>query len=464
MEKLSASLLAKISSHPTHTILHYKDEKAEKPYKDISMFYPTRNIYIPDNFDGRKVWDGMITPPFNQGQCGSCWAFATTSMLSDRFNIQSLGVLNVQLSPAKLILCDWQGKELDTAHPEENTYQVFGFNERALSESACFGNNLVDACRYLYQVGTCTEDCIPYDKNLGIQIKYQKIGNFNSVSYLPLCSTVSGFLGDMCADNYYDRVTGEEGGTPQRFYRALHYYGLAGTSNNKGSEYILRDNIYKWGPIASAMQIYPDFYNFDAKNDIYEWNKKGPLISGHAVEIVGWGIEGKKKYWIIKNSWGTNWGDKGYFRMIRGQNMCLIESNCVGIVPDFFFPNNYKIHNHELLDKNALIRSERSNMDVESKYKAGGIDSTTGYTRRIMNSMSWMDLSPPIDWKKLPNWKYFIAGKVSVKKRGVKRKFGMIIFVIICVILFLIWYNKRYIINTLDNKGSIHEEPQSLSL
>jgi cathepsin L len=45
----------------------------------------------------------------------------------------------------------------------------------------------------------------------------------------------------------------------------------------------------------------------------------------HALGIVGWGTEGTTDYWILKNSWGTSWGEAGYVRLLKnGQNFCGI--------------------------------------------------------------------------------------------------------------------------------------------
>ncbi|XP_061711443.1 procathepsin L-like [Cydia pomonella] len=75
------------------------------------------------------------------------------------------------------------------------------------------------------------------------------------------------------------------------------------------------------GPISIAINS-QDFGYYQKGILIPNMCKGRPI--DHAVLLVGYGEENGQKYWLIKNSWGTGWGEQGYVRMLRGVNACNI--------------------------------------------------------------------------------------------------------------------------------------------
>lgn len=59
---------------------------------------------------------------------------------------------------------------------------------------------------------------------------------------------------------------------------------------------------------------------------------EGKMLGGHAIRILGWGTENNTPYWLIANSWNTDWGNNGFFKILRGQDECGIEGQISGII------------------------------------------------------------------------------------------------------------------------------------
>lgn len=77
------------------------------------------------------------------------------------------------------------------------------------------------------------------------------------------------------------------------------------------------------GPMEACFSVYDDFYAY--KSGVYK-KTSNKLEGGHCVCVVGY--DDSAGCWIAKNSWGTGWGDNGYFRIGYGQ--CGIDSEMMG--------------------------------------------------------------------------------------------------------------------------------------
>ncbi|XP_034230533.1 cathepsin B-like [Thrips palmi] len=84
------------------------------------------------------------------------------------------------------------------------------------------------------------------------------------------------------------------------------------------------------GPVEASFDVYEDFLSY--KSGVYRY-LAGDFVGGHAVRILGWGQEKGVKYWLIANSWNTDWGEKGFFKYIRGINLNGMEGDVVAGLP-----------------------------------------------------------------------------------------------------------------------------------
>jgi cathepsin X len=128
----------------------------------------------------------------------------------------------------------------------------------------------------------------------------------------------------------------------------------------------MMQEIYQRGPISCGIAVpadlEPDFY----KGGIYE-DKSGDQLIVHDVSVVGYGVENGTKYWTVRNSWGANYGESGYFRLIRGINNIGIESNCSWAVPKDTWSSKTKHYTTEAEKKdpkNDLVNSNYTDSET----------------------------------------------------------------------------------------------------
>jgi hypothetical protein len=164
---------------------------------------------------------------------------------------------------------------------------------------------------------------------------------------------------------------------------------------------------------------YGDWYNqqkSEGKTPVYEWDKQGEQLSGHAIAIYGWGeTKEGKKYWIVRNSWGPQYADNGFFYMARGSNTCQIEENVMAGIPDFFYPPDYIFPNPDnYLWADTEAEDPHLQFATILRIVAGGLDPQVGMSRRNTAGKPWVNIQPPLSPADAPDWNTFIAGKAAV--------------------------------------------------
>lgn len=231
---------------------------------------------LPASFDWRNV-DGTnyVSPIRNQGSCGSCYAFAAMGMNEARLRIKTKLVNQTIFSPQDIVECSEYAQGCDGGFP----YLIGG--------------------KYAEDFGLVEESCNPYRGADGKCRTDKKCKRTYSTKY----HYVGGFYGSC-------------------------------------SEALMRIELFKNGPLVVAFEVYDDFFNYAGgiyhhtfERDHLNFGKFSPFeLTNHAVLLVGYGTDNStgQDFWIVKNSWGTSWGENGYFRIRRGNDECAIESIAVG--------------------------------------------------------------------------------------------------------------------------------------
>lgn len=266
-------------------------EDHKLPYKKVIK----RND-LPENFDLRDKWPQCesLKEVRDQSTCGSCWAFGAAEAMSDRVCIASLGQLQTRISTENLLSCCtscgmgcnggwpsaawdyWQKHGLPTGglYNDKNTCQPYSF---APCDHHVKG-----------KYGPCSSEEFP----------------------TPKCS-------HSCQSGY-----------PKSFAQDL-WYASSSYSVNSDEQEIMTE-IYEHGSVEGAFTVYEDFLNY--KNGVYQ-NVTGRELGGHAIKLIGWGVENGTKYWLCVNSWNNGWGDNGTFKILRGEDHLGIESEIVAGTP-----------------------------------------------------------------------------------------------------------------------------------
>mmetsp|Transcript_10704 Transcript_10704/g.30713 ORF Transcript_10704/g.30713 Transcript_10704/m.30713 type:complete len:348 (-) Transcript_10704:535-1578(-) len=268
-------------------------------YVDLGLPEKTfkHTVSLPDSFDSRDNWStcaDVIGHIRDQSSCGSCWAFSSTETLNDR-------------------RCIVHG-EHELRSPEE-TNDCAGL---LYGSMGCNGGQPSGAWQFFVRNGVPTggdyEDvgagttCKPY--TLASCFHHgENPDNMTSCSDLPSYSTPS--CKKSCGEADYDEA-----------YESDKVY--AKTAYTVHGEESLMQEIYENGPVTVAFTVYEDFEAYEG--GIYQ-HVSGKSLGGHAVKMIGWGVENGVKYWSIVNSWNENWGENGLFRIVRGQNECGIEAS-----------------------------------------------------------------------------------------------------------------------------------------
>jgi hypothetical protein len=294
-------------------------------------------LKLPENFSWNNYEDvkkhkadlnlpeDWITPVYNQGLCGSCWAFAAASCLSDRFAIANK-TKSPQFSPTYFLSCDNKqipgtiaGNAGCAGGIPSSAFQFA--KDKGIPSIFCQDYEWCSknkSCFTTKSVGAGAESLnkiIPQCQQSCLKCEEQKDGSIR-------CTTKPDEFKVYKADVWPKSELNN-----QQAY-ILEHTNASKTFFGDGAKVIteIKEELWLRGPVVGCYKILQDFV---VREKWYKGNsgliyindrkKDYKSLGYHAVVIMGWGEEvmadgSKLPYWIVKNSWGDHYADNGYFK------------------------------------------------------------------------------------------------------------------------------------------------------
>jgi hypothetical protein len=235
---------------------------------------------LPNQIDWRdKNGHNYLTSVKSQGDCGSCWAFAACGTVEARYNTENnlyspaslSSNTSTNLSEILVKIKDMFNKSSVAAltYPDLSEQDLISCS----SAGDCDGGYAWKSFDYMETNGVVAEECFPYQ---AMNIPCQLCSNWN-----------------------------------EKLFKIQNWGWVTTYSEDR---YAVKSSLQS-GPIAFYMDVYDDFYYYTS--GVYEKTAGASYEGGHLVVLVGYDAGGN--YWICKNSWGTNWGENGYFKIRMGE-------------------------------------------------------------------------------------------------------------------------------------------------
>jgi len=347
----------------------------------------TSSTDIPEFFDTRQQWLGCGTFVVDQKQCGDCWAASAANTLGDRACIHLLeggkpvplphsgaqgagtlqrmfqqagkcigeGTMNSLhqhgcqrqfyfVNPQALVSCaNAQNTDPPTFHPYPKGSGYRPGHTLYPSSLGCNGGETQDAWRFFYHEGLTVMDAT---ENAGCTTYTSgtcSVDDPNNNGCRP-CEF------EQCVDTGLkpERITVEsfgwimEKGLPNRGTWNMSWEAFTPKGTDQPRPQWQRAAMNRQvknmqiemmtnGPLHTCMDEYANFGIFYNKypQGIYNSTDGSPQIGGHCISLIGWGVDRATgmQFWTFKNSWGADWANGGFARIIRGQDLLGIESD-----------------------------------------------------------------------------------------------------------------------------------------